>query len=83
MMRHAITQMDTQEDYLEEENDCHLLDATNGGSTFDVRITAEVDRPRTKSVICMRLDSNQKNTWASNELAVYFAFLFQTCRENG
>jgi hypothetical protein len=60
MMRHAITQMDTQEDYLEEENDCPLEEATTGGSTFDVRIAPDVDRPRTKSVTCIRIDSNQK-----------------------
>ena len=60
MMTHALTQMDTQAEYLEEEEDCPLLEGTVGGSHFHILVEAESEGSRRTKIICTRVDSRKK-----------------------
>jgi hypothetical protein len=65
MMTHAVGIMETQVDYLEEEEEVHMDDGTVGGAVFEVDIVQEHVRTnegtrRTKSAIYTRFDGNRK-----------------------
>jgi hypothetical protein len=49
MITHAVTMMEMQEDYLEEEEETPLADGSVGGSCFHIYIQPQVNHPTSES----------------------------------
>jgi hypothetical protein len=60
MMDHALTQMDSEEDDICDEDDPINDDMEVGGSCFHIRVERDTDNPRRKKVSNTRINSRKK-----------------------